>query len=228
MEVFLKKHVFFKYLLKFITYGLLSFFSYLMILITLQYIPINFKVAFLAVKEEEIKLLHYQVSFYTHVYTSIFVLVCGFFQFSTQIRRLYSFIHKTIGKLYIYLILFCAAPSGLIMGYYGNGGIYSQISFCLLAILWFYFTLMALIKIGYKKFEAHRNYMILSYSLTLSAISLRLFKWFIANTFELPPMDTYQIVVWAGWLFNLGIAALIIKFKTQSNSIQNFLTLSRF
>lgn len=228
MEVFLKKQVYFKYLLKFIIYGVLSFFSYLMILITLQYIPINFKVAFLAVKEEEIKLLHYQVSFYTHVYTSIFVLIFGFFQFSTQIRRLYSFIHKTIGKLYIYLILFCAAPSGLIMGYYGNGGIYSQISFCLLAILWFYFTLMALIKIGYKKFEAHRNYMILSYSLTLSAISLRLFKWFIANTFELPPMDIYQIVVWAGWLFNLGIAALIIKFKTQSNSMQNFLTLSRF
>lgn len=216
----MKNTILYNYCIKILLYGLLLFFAYLMVLITLQYVPIDFNVAFLRLKEEEIKLTHYQFSFFTHVYTSIIVLIVGMFQFSKQIRSRFTKIHKTFGKVYIILILCLAAPSGLIMGYYGNGGFYSQLSFCLLAILWFCFTLMAFIKIKQKNSSAHKNYMILSYALTLSAISLRLFKWIISNTLELPPMDTYKIVVWLGWLFNLGIAFFIIKYsnRTKKNS----------
>ena len=45
--------------------------------------------------------------------------------------------------------------------------------------------------------------MIRSYALTLSAISLRLFKWIIVFIWAPPPMDTYRIVAWLGWVFNL-------------------------
>lgn len=189
----------------------LCYFTYLMILITLQYIPIDFGAAFLGVKEEEIKLTHYQIAFFTHVYTSIFVLIFGITQFSVYIRNKFAPLHRGLGKAYVLLVLLFAAPSGLIMGYYGNGGISSQISFCLLAVLWFWFTLKAYTSIRKRNFVAHRNYMILSYALTLSAISLRLFKWILSNTLELPPMDMYRIVSWAGWVFNLGVALLIIK-----------------
>jgi Predicted membrane protein (DUF2306) len=96
------------------------------------------------------------------------------------------------------------------MGYYANGGLFSKISFCLQAVLWFYFTLNAFLKIKSQNYIAHKNFMILSYALTLSAISLRLFKWMIVNTLELPPMDTYKIVSWLGWLFNLVVALIII------------------
>jgi len=191
----------------------LCYFTYLMILITLQYVPIDFGAAFLAVKEEEIKLTHYQIAFFTHVYTSIFVLIFGIIQFSPYIRNKFAPLHRGLGKAYVLLVLLFASPSGLIMGYYGNGGISSQISFCLLALLWFYFTLKAYTSVRKKNYTAHKNYMILSYALTLSAISLRLFKWILSNTLELPPMDMYRIVSWAGWLFNLGIALLIIKNK---------------
>lgn len=204
-----------KFLFHFFLYIALAFFSYLMILITVQYIPINFDVAFLATKEKEILLPHYQIAFFTHVYTSIFVLVFGSFQFSKFIRINFSKIHQFFGKIYVFLILLFSAPSGLVMGYYGNGGISSQISFCILAILWFYFTLQAFLKIKAKDFVAHQYFMILSYSLTLSAISLRLFKWIISNTLELPPMDTYRIVSWLGWIFNLVVAWFIIKNKKE-------------
>ena len=218
MKQFLIRNIHFKTGLQFLLYGVLLFFIYLMILITLQYIPVDFNAAFLAVKQNEIQYIHYQIAFFTHVYTSIFVLILGMFQFSDYVRKKYTAIHRNLGKAYIFLILFFAAPSGLVMGYYGNGGMYSQISFCLLAILWFCFTLMAFVKIRKKKYEKHRNYMILSYSLTLSAISLRLFKWIIVHTVELPPMDTYKIVVWLGWLTNLSIAMMIIKIKSRTRN----------
>ncbi len=206
-----------KHIVNFFLLTSLLYFSYLMILITLQYVPIDFGAAFLGVKEEEIKLTHYQIAFFTHVYTCIFVLIFGITQFSVYIRNKFAPLHRTLGKAYVLLVLFFAAPSGLIMGYYGNGGIFSQISFCLLAILWFWFTLKAYTSIRKKSFLEHKNFMILSYALTLSAISLRLFKWVLSNTMELPPMDMYRIVSWAGWLFNLGVALVIINRKTRNN-----------
>ncbi len=211
MEMFTVKKYIYRKLANIVVYAAMLFFIYLMLLITIQYIPINFNAAFLAVKQDEIKHLHYQVAFFTHVYTSILVLIFGLFQFSKYLRKHFIKLHKTLGKLYVFIILFLASPSGFIMGYYGNGGLYSKISFCLLATLWFYFTLMAFIKIKQRKIALHKNYMILSYALTLSAISLRLFKFIIANTIALPPMDTYTIVVWLGWLFNLCVALFIIK-----------------
>jgi len=189
------------------------YFAYLMLLITIQYLPANPDVAFLVTKDADIKTSFYLVAFFTHVYTSIFVLLFGFLQFSQWLRLRYRKVHKNIGKAYVGIVLVCAAPSGLVMGYFGNGGFYSQISFCMLAILWFYFTLTAFNKARGGKFAAHRNYMILSYALTLSAISLRLFKWIIIQTIALPPMDTYRIVVWLGWLFNLFVALLVIRRK---------------
>lgn len=202
-----------KLVFRVVAFAFLLFFTYLMYLITLQYIPIRFDVAFLQIKVEEIKRFHYQLAFFTHVYTSIFVLMFGLTQFSSWIRVNYTSIHRIFGKLYVLFILFFAAPSGFVMGIYGNGGFYAQLSFCLLAILWFYFTLQAYLKIRKKQLVSHQNYMILSYALTLSAISLRLFKWLISNTLAWPPMDIYRIVVWLGWLFNLAVAFWVIRVK---------------
>ena len=203
--------------LKLITRALLGlsfvYFTWLMVLITWQYIPVNYEVAFLALKMEEIHYLHYRVAFFAHVYSSIFILILGFVQFNNFIHRQYPKLHRNVGKIYISLILLIAAPSGFIMGIHGNGGFYSKLSFCLQALLWFYFTYYAFKYAKKQLFTKHRDYMILSYAMTLSAVSLRLFKWIIVNTVEWAPMDTYKIVVWLGWLFNIVIAFLIIRYS---------------
>lgn len=196
------------------------YFCYLMTLITLQYIPYSLESAFLTLKTEEIKRSYYRVSFFIHVYSSLFVLIIGFIQFSKYLRNKFPKAHRLAGKAYIIMVLLLAAPSGLIMGIHGNGGIYSQISFCIQAVLWFTFTWLAYSYIKQGNISSHRNYTILSFSLTLSAISLRLFKWIIVGIWSLPPMDTYKIVVWIGWLFNLAIALLIILYH-RSNYNRN-------
>jgi len=212
MFAFIKNILFFDGL-KFIFITSLFFFTYLMYLITIQYIPIDEQSAFLFFKEEEIQLPYYKIAFFSHVYSSIFVLFFGIFQFVQWIRNKAPKFHRFAGKIYIGFVLLLAAPSGFIMGIHGNGGIYSQISFCLLSALWFYFTLMGFFQIKKRNFKLHLNYMILSYALTLSAISLRLFKWGITNFWHLPPMDTYKIVVWLGWIFNLLVALVIIQYR---------------
>ncbi|MFM7661067.1 MAG: DUF2306 domain-containing protein, partial [Bacteroidota bacterium] len=167
------------------------YFAQLMVLITLQYVPLNFDVTFLQLKTE-INLLHYQIAFFTHVYSSIFVLLLGFVQFIPLVRKKHKKTHRLIGILYVLIVLFLAAPSGLVMGYYGNGGFYSQLSFCLQAVLWFAFTLIAFRYAKKGDFIKHSDYMTFSYALTLSAMSLRLFKWIIVGVLESPPMETYK------------------------------------
>ena len=114
--------------------ALLMYFSFLMLEITLQYIPIDLDVAFLRIKHDVIGLTHYQIAFFTHVFTSMFALLAGFTQFSFFLRKKYPLVHRGIGKLYVVVILLLSGPSGLIMGYYANGGWSSQWAFMLLAM----------------------------------------------------------------------------------------------
>ena len=208
------------FFIKAILYGILIYFIYLLALITIQYIPINYEIAFLNLKQEEIKLTYYKFAFFSHVYSSIIIITLGLTQFSKTIRNRFPVIHKINGKTYILLILLVASPSGLIMSYHANGGLISKVSFIILSVLWFLFTLNAYKSTKKRNFEKHKNFMIRSYALTLSAISLRLFKYGIVSIFELPPMDTYKIVSILGWTINLGIAEMIIK-KTAHNNGYN-------
>ncbi len=55
------------------------YFFWLMLKITLEYIPLDPNVSFLMIKQTEVEQRpEYLYFFYTHVYTSIFVLLSGF------------------------------------------------------------------------------------------------------------------------------------------------------
>ncbi|MGB1241783.1 MAG: DUF2306 domain-containing protein [Chitinophagales bacterium] len=192
-----------------------GYFCYLMLEITLQYIPINFDVAFLRIKQDYIQLAHYRIAFFVHVFSSIFVLLAGFTQFSKYIRKHYYFIHKWSGWLYGGVVILLAAPSGFLIGVYANGGISSQIAFCLLGILWFLFTVLAIFKAIKKDIVAHRRWIIRSFALTLSAITLRAWKYILVALFHPRPMDVYIIVAWLGWVLNLIIAEFFLFYSSK-------------
>ena len=198
-------------ILKILFYAIIIYFIYLLTLITIQYIPINYEVAFLNLKQKEIKYLHYKVAFFSHVYSSIFVISIALLQFSKTIRNQFKSIHKLSGKIYVLLILFIASPSGLIMSFHANGGLISKISFSILSVLWFYFTFKAYSSIREGNYQNHKYFMMRSYALTLSAISLRLFKYLLVLIFEMSPIDIYKIISVLSWTINLAIVEIIIK-----------------
>jgi hypothetical protein len=190
--------------------GALAYFSYLLLLISLQYIPFAKDAAFLRIKIREVEIPYYIFFFKIHVYTSFFVLLAGFTQFNKTIRRKLRNTHRGMGWFYVAVVLLLAAPSGLVLGWHANGGWSSQLAFVLLGILWVFCTAMALHYAIKKNWKKHRNFMIRSYALTLSAVTLRLWKWIIVAIWEPLPMDTYRIVAWLGWVLNIAIAEYII------------------
>jgi hypothetical protein len=138
------------------------------------------------------------------------VLPAGFTQFSKYIRKHFRNIHRGAGYIYASVVLLLAGPSGFIIGIYANGGITSQVAFTLLAVLWMFFTYKAIATIRRRKTAEHRHWMIRSFALALSAITLRAWKYAIVTAFEPRPMDAYQVVAWLGWVLNLAVAEWII------------------
>jgi uncharacterized membrane protein len=195
----------------------LAFFTWLMARITANYIPYNTDVGFLRIKQQYIDIDHWRIAFFIHVYSSVWALLAGFSQFSRSLLRNKPVLHRTFGYIYVIDVLLVTGPAGLLMGFYANGGLSSRIAFVTLAILWIFFTGMALLKAKQKDFKSHRRYMIRSYALTLSALTLRAWKYGITNSFELPPMDVYRSVAWLGWVPNLLIAEWIL-FKTRKRN----------
>ncbi|MCQ9635106.1 DUF2306 domain-containing protein [Chryseobacterium sp. WG23] len=190
-----------------------GYFFWLMLKITLEYIPFNPNVSFLMIKQTEVQdRPEYLVFFYIHVYTSIFLLFTGFLAILRKDFGIRNF-HRNIGKVYIFLILILAAPSGIYMGFFANGGYLSKISFVILGSLWWVSTYKAYQSAKQKKFKEHKQWMWRSFALTLSAITLRMWKVIIVYLFHPNPMDVYQIIAWLGWIPNILLIEYLITKK---------------
>jgi hypothetical protein len=189
----------------------LAFFTLLMIRITIPYLSLNTHVKFLQIKQWIVHNDLWRVAFFTHVLSSTFLLFAGFTQFSAPFKFNFASLHRFVGKIYVMILIFLSGPAGLVMALYANGGISSRIAFTTLSLLWLYFTAKAWTAIKKRNFIAHGEYMMRSYALTLSAVTLRAWKYLIVIFFHPHPMDGYMIVAWLGWIPNLLIAEWLIR-----------------
>jgi uncharacterized membrane protein len=195
---------------KIIRYTLLLFFTLLMIRITLPYLSLETDIKFLRIKQWVIHNPYWKAAFFIHVLSSIFLLITGFTQFYDPLRK-FSTIHRMVGKMYVVIIVFISGPASFVMALYANGGMLSQIAFSLLSILWIFCTVMAWIEIRKGNYIDHGNFMLRSYALTLSALTLRAWKFAIVLIFHPHPIDGYMIVAWLGWIPNLLVAEWLIR-----------------
>ena len=200
----------------------LLYFSWLMLKITLQYIPIQTDVAFLRIKQQYLEIDAWRIAFFVHVFSSMFALVAGFTQFSATILRKAPKLHRWMGRAYVINILAVTGPSSFIMACFANGGWPSRLAFGILAVLWILTTGIGLKSILVKKIERHKEWMIRSYALTLSAITLRAWKLGLVLMFDPRPLDLYRLVAWLGFVPNLLFAEwLIQKARARKAAVQS-------
>ncbi len=191
--------------------GILLVFSWLMLKLTLPYFTFEYDVSFLLTKQSILHVVSWRWAFYIHISTSLIVLFTGIFQFVNYLLVHYPRLHRILGKIYIITVLFFSAPSGLMMSFYANGGLWAKVSFVIVSLLWWIFSFVAYQKIKRRKVKQHIDFMIRSYALTLSAISLRLYVILIPQIIHLHSYEMYTLVAWLSWVPNLLMAELIIR-----------------
>ena len=182
---------------------------------TVQYFALSDGVGFLPLKKKVIHLPHWKSAFYVHVFTSIFALFAAFTQFVPIKNRWLAKVHRWAGRIYVFNILLLCAPSGLLLACYAEGGIVGRLGFATLACLWFATTALGLRAILKRKVSRHQEWMIRSYALTFSAVTLREWQYWFAVLLP-PTYNTFPLVAWLGWLLNLMLAEIWIRWKRRS------------
>lgn len=153
----------------------------------------------------------YLPALYTHIFTSGLILGIGLLGFSQWIRTQHLKWHQRLGKVYVGLILALSAPSALIMAIYAQGGLSIKSCFILLSILWWWFTWQAWTTILKKNILAHQSFMLRSYALTLSAVTLRWYSFLLGYFFNWYNLESYLWIAWLSWVPNLIVAELWIR-----------------
>lgn len=189
----------------------LAWFSWLMLLITLDYLPVRDDAGFLQIKQQYLEILHWKAAFWVHVFTSMLALLAGFTQFFPRLLRRLPRLHRWMGRAYVINVCFITGPASLIMAFYANGGITSRAAFITLAVGWLFTTAMGWRTALRRQWLRHREWMIRSYALTLSALTLRAWKYLLVLLFDPRPMDVYRLVAWLGFVPNLLVAEWLIR-----------------
>lgn len=166
---------------------------------------------------------HYMTAFYIHISSSVLVLAAGLTQFSKTLMYKYPKWHRNIGKFYVFTVLLLSGPTGFLMAFYGSGGLLAQIAFVLQALLWWGFTYMAYMSIRKKQLKKHGEFMLRSYAMAFSAITLRvgtyLVSWYKFQMEIRCPDEFYNMLcypnfyileAWLSWILNLIIAEILI------------------
>jgi uncharacterized membrane protein len=140
--------------------------------------------------------------FKVHIYLGGIALLTGWSQFIKKWRDKRLNFHRTLGKIYIIVVLL-SGISGLYIAYYADGGIIAQLGFTGLALSWLYTTTKAYLTIRKKEINNHQKWMIRSYALTFAAVTLRIWLPMFQYGFGMEFLQAYVIIAWLCWVPNI-------------------------
>jgi hypothetical protein len=169
----------------------------------LTYLNFDSGYKFLRLKQEAIKTGWYLPGYYSHVLISGIILVIGFIQNINSVRIRFSRAHRYLGSIYVFGILFFAAPGAIVMSFFIGRGMLVFTSFIVQCSLWLWFTTIAYQKAKAKDFIGHEKWMLRSFSLTIAAITLRIYIFIFAFNTDLSQANNYALLAWLSWVPNI-------------------------
>ena len=182
---------------------------------TTIYLTFRDDIHFLLTKPDLVHHIIWRPVFYFHIVAGMVCIAAGPFQFLPFVRKAYPKWHRRLGKAYVGAILFVAAPTGLYMAFYANGGFWSGAGFFMLSLFWWATTFLAYRYIVNGNVEAHRRFMAYSFALTFSAVTLRVWVPVLSNFFSVDGHTTVVVTAWINWIPNLLVAHACVKFFPQ-------------
>ncbi len=191
---------------------LIAAFAALMLTKTLPYYSFEKGIHFLTTKSDETNDNGwFRLGFYVHITTSLVVLVLGLLQWLPVVARRGPRLHRWLGYGYVGGILGLAAPSGLILARFANGGLVAQVGFTLQCVVWWLSTWLAYRAARRRQWPRHVEWQVRSYAVTLAALALRGESYVMYYAFGTKPIETYLTVTWLSWVGNLLVAEWLLE-----------------
>jgi len=125
------------------------------------------------------------------------------------LRRRWPKIHRGTGWTYIVSCL-VGGLSGFILAPGVATGPFPAMGFASLAILWLFATIQGLRAARARDFAGHRRWMIRSFALTFSAVTLRLYI-LLSQMLGLDFIIAYRAIAWLAWIPNALFAEWFLR-----------------
>jgi uncharacterized membrane protein len=144
-----------------------------------------------------------------HLGGGLVALAVGAWQMNARLRSRFIEFHRWMGRTYVVAVLI-GGLGGLRMAVVSEQGWVTHLGFGLLALLWLFTTARAYIAIRSHEEARHRGWMIRSYSLTLAAVTLRIYIP-LSLALGIPFANAYQVISWLCWFPNIMLAEWLVR-----------------
>ena len=196
--------------------------SLLLVYNTLPYFSFSRDFSFIEERSLLFKSSFYNTSFYVHIFAGSVCIITSLIQFSRYILKKTKAIHRWSGKLYVFVVLFLGAPTGLYMSFFAKGSFWERALFMFMAAWWFITTLYGLTTIHKKNVLAHKIWMMRSYSMAMTAVTFRVYH-ILFYLLDWNHLENYELSLWISVIGNMLIAEWII-YRQSRNYLKSFTT----
>jgi len=185
------------------------FWIFILSLSVVQYLTFKPDTGFLQLKQFAVKTGWYLPAFYAHIFASSVILIVGFLQFSKKVYNNRP-LHRSLGKVYVFGVLFFSAPGAYVMTMFINRGTGPFISFLLQNTLWICFTIAAWYYAKNQQIPQHVKMMRRSYALAFAAVTLRFYIYLFTMLGNgVGFANNYLIIAFLSWVPNLILVEII-------------------
>ena len=195
-------------------------FSLLLIYNTLPYFSFSKDFSFIEERSFLFKSSFYNSCFYIHITAGSLCIAAALIQFSRYIMKKSKAIHRFSGKIYVFVVLFLGAPTGLFMSFFAKGSFWERALFMFMAGWWFTTTLYGLSTIHKRNIIAHKIWMIRSYSMAMTAVTFRVYH-IIFYLMGWGHLENYELSLWISVIGNMFFAEWII-YRQSKNYLKSF------
>jgi uncharacterized membrane protein len=144
-----------------------------------------------------------------HVAGGVTALLLGPVQFVRRVRARVPRLHRLSGRVYVAACM-VAAPAGVMLALGTTAGPVAGAGFAIPALLWPVFTGLGWRAAVMRRFAEHREWMLRSYAITATAITLRLMLP-LAGVLGYDFFPAYRMIAWASWMTNLVLFEAYIR-----------------
>jgi hypothetical protein len=197
-------------------------FSLLLIYNTIPYFSFSKNFDFIEERSFLFQSNLYNASFYIHIAAGALCIGTALIQFSRYILKKSKAIHRISGKLYVFVVLFLGAPTGLYMSFFAKGSFWERALFMFMAGWWFITTLYGLSTIHKRNVIAHKIWMIRSYSMAMTAVTFRVYHiaFYLLGWDHL---ENYEVSLWISVIGNMLFAEWVI-WRQSKQYLKSFAT----
>jgi uncharacterized membrane protein len=152
-----------------------------------------------------------------HLGGGLVALAVGTWQMNARLRDRVIELHRWMGRTYVIAVLF-GGLGALRMAVISEEGWVTHFGFGLLALLWLFTTARAYVAIRAHEEARHRRWMIRSYSLTLAAVTLRIYLP-LSLAAGIQFTNAYRVISWLCWVPNIILAEWVARHPQEPSPV---------